>query len=987
MNKVGFLLLLILLSTNLLEGKDDVISEKIDSSYNAVNQLTYHLPKDSIISMYKKVYELAESNNLYDKQIEILISMARIGNLYFDLPLLSDFIDQADSIYHLHINELDEDDKQNLFYYIEYLKGILMNRMHDFKEAIQHFQAIADRMELKSPDDSIKFKNILAYTAECYSSLQNHHKSLELYLYANNFVSKGTYHDYYLALNYSHLGELYNKTSNNASDNNYSYLAKNYLYRARDLLKPFPDENALLLMHLRLAEIYISENYLDSALQVLKEAEDFYSFQEIGKSDIQFNMGKVFYLKRNFDDALERFFVGKRILENQFPGVKNRRKSELLSEIANVYLEKDNYSLALSFIQKSISNIVAYFDDDQLESLPELNGVLQESHLLEALKIKGNIWFARYQREKDYEALEHSIACFNLAFDLIDKMRNNFQSSEYKSYIADKATAIYENAIEVAYTALQDGHEQEKYTQLIYQYLERNKSRLLLQSIASAASQQYAGVPDSILNQERDYLRKIAYLKDQVTSLEVKGTSDQLAKLRQELFDTQYHYDNFVSQLQTTYPAYFQLKYNTEIVSLAKVQSELAPGQAVINYFAGDSSIYVLGLDKESVAIHKFEKSASQVRQQVQNLRNFLAHNNPSQRQFADASWHLYQDLLLPVLQQLDSDISRLKIIPDGFIAYLPFEVLLTKPATAERMSQLPYALKQYLISYAYSFTTGHYQQSRSIKSRLYSYAGFAPDADSWDLSEHPFYQKEADNLVSLSAITEEVQEASDIFDGLAYLRQEASEANFKQMAPRSKILHISSHALLHDQYPQYSGIVLANTHNSGFKTLFAGVAVPQPDSLEDGFLHIHELYNMQLNADLAILSACETGMGSYRRGEGIMSLGRGFAYAGCPSVLMSLWKANDKTSKELMINFTGYIESGMDKDAALQQAKLDYLEEADQITSHPYFWSAFVLMGNEEAVDFSNTRNKRAPWLWILLLVLLAAGTILYLKRARMIS
>ncbi|MFW5700333.1 MAG: CHAT domain-containing protein [Cyclobacteriaceae bacterium] len=164
-------------------------------------------------------------------------------------------------------------------------------------------------------------------------------------------------------------------------------------------------------------------------------------------------------------------------------------------------------------------------------------------------------------------------------------------------------------------------------------------------------------------------------------------------------------------------------------------------------------------------------------------------------------------------------------------------------------------------------------------------------------------------------------------------------------------------------------------------------MAAVQPDTVEDGFLNIHELYNMQLNAYLAILSACETGMGSYSRGEGIMSLGRGFAYAGCPSVLMSLWKANDQAGKQLMEKFNGYLRSGLDKDAALRQAKLDYLETADQLTSHPYFWSAFVLMGNEEAVDFSDTRGNGTNWLWILLMIMLVGGTFVYLKRARMIS
>ncbi|MFW5700329.1 MAG: tetratricopeptide repeat protein, partial [Cyclobacteriaceae bacterium] len=501
------IILLILFSTIFARGNNEFIKHKIDSTHKAIVGASTSISKDSIITLYEIIYKLAESNNLYDKQIEILISKARIANVYFDLTLLNTNIYQADSIFNQHASQLEANDRENLFFNINYFKGIYMNRMYDFQKAIEHFQMLADKIKLKTPQDSNRYYNILAYTADCYSSLQNHHKSLEIYLYAKNFISKGIYHDYYLANNYSHLGELFNAIREVSHDNKYPDLAKEYLSKAMSLLEHIPDENALLLMHLRLSDIYLSENNLDSALQILMAAEEFYSFQQVGKSDIQFQIGKVFNLKNDFNNAINRFLSASNILKKEFLNVKNRRKSEVHSETANTYVMKGSYSLALSHIQKAITNIVADFDNTNVEVLPGLKNILSESHLLEALKIKGNIWFAIYQQDNDLRALQHSIACFDLAFDLIDKMRNNFQSADYKSYIADKATSIYENAIDVAYTALQNGQDQEKYTQLIYQYLERNKSRLLLQSMASANSRQFAGVPDSIISQERDYLR------------------------------------------------------------------------------------------------------------------------------------------------------------------------------------------------------------------------------------------------------------------------------------------------------------------------------------------------------------------------------------------------------------------------------------------------------------------------------------------------
>ncbi len=954
---------------------------------NLYNELKKHvkefrsLDKNLAFSRFELIYDKVLENEFYDLLVYTSIQLAWCSEYFNEIDKLLFYLDKAEKYSANNIGSY------NYFKEIYFTKGLLYIQLRDYNKSIETFNHFIKNLNIKNLNDSLYVHSAFSYVGDSYFNLDNKfqaqlsYENCQKYLYPHNTEAGNTFtYEFYNAVNYNKMGNTL------ASSGNYID-AKNYFNKALQFIKEKENiyNNLFGSIQLSLSKFHYNYREYNSALKCLDKANKFLESLNPIKIRINLLYGNI-YREQNELKIANRYYEKSNQLIDSLVKYKHARRAEINYNQALLYKNK-SFLLALQFSQKSLINLVSDFNNEDVTSLPKLENIIDESNLLEALKIKGNIWFAMYEQDKDQQALQHSIACFNLAFDLIDKMRNNFQSADYKSYIADKATSIYGNAIEVAYTALQNGVDQEKYTNLIYQYLERNKSRLLLQSLASTASRQFAGVPDSILDQERDYLRKIAYLKDQVTSLEVKGASEQLTTLRQELFDNQYNYDRLVSQLQTTYPDYFQLKYNTQIVSLAEVQSGLQDGETIVNYFAGDSSIYVLGIGQQSVTIRKIGQPVEVVQQQVQQMIAMLTSSNSDMAGFTSAAWQLHEHLLSPVLQAISGDISKIKIIPDGFIAYLPFEVLLTSPASAERASQLPYAIRKYQISYAYSYTTSHYQQLRSGKKNLYSYAGFAPDANAWDLSEHPFYQKDANHLVELAAIEDEVKEASGIFKGLSFLQQEASESNFKKMAPQSKILHISSHALLHDQYPQYSGIVLANTNNTGFKTLFAGVGATQPNTVEDGFLHIHELYNMELNADLAILSACETGMGSYSRGEGIMSLGRGFAYAGCPSVLMSLWKANDKATKELMGRFTRYIKSGMDKDAALRQAKLDYLEESDRITSHPYFWSAFVLMGNEEAVDFSDTRSNRAVWIWIVIFLILSTGTLFYLKRARMLS
>jgi CHAT domain-containing protein len=122
----------------------------------------------------------------------------------------------------------------------------------------------------------------------------------------------------------------------------------------------------------------------------------------------------------------------------------------------------------------------------------------------------------------------------------------------------------------------------------------------------------------------------------------------------------------------------------------------------------------------------------------------------------------------------------------------------------------------------------------------------------------------------------------------------------------------------------------------------------------------------MKLNARLAVLSACETGTGMLQKGEGVMSMARAFVYAGCPSIVMTLWQVEDKSGVKIMENFYYYLSKGKRKDVALRMAKLNHLESSDPLTSHPHYWLGYVNIGNPEPLKSS--ANKY----FVLILVLI---------------
>jgi CHAT domain-containing protein len=156
----------------------------------------------------------------------------------------------------------------------------------------------------------------------------------------------------------------------------------------------------------------------------------------------------------------------------------------------------------------------------------------------------------------------------------------------------------------------------------------------------------------------------------------------------------------------------------------------------------------------------------------------------------------------------------------------------------------------------------------------------------------------------------------------------------------------------------------------------------PNIDKKEDGLLNTYELFNMNLHAELAILSACNTGSGKLQAGEGILSIARGFFYAGVPSVVMTLWSVEDNSSSELMELFYKHLTEGLPKDEALRRAKLDYLKQSDQLTAFPYFWAGYVNIGDNSPLEIS--KNKYLSYIMLASALVLLLASFYFIKHKR---
>lgn len=170
------------------------------------------------------------------------------------------------------------------------------------------------------------------------------------------------------------------------------------------------------------------------------------------------------------------------------------------------------------------------------------------------------------------------------------------------------------------------------------------------------------------------------------------------------------------------------------------------------------------------------------------------------------------------------------------------------------------------------------------------------------------------------------------------------SPLKFKLSSRDYRVLHLAMHAIVDDTNPMHSKLVFTQ----------------KQDSVEDNFLHAYEIYNMNIPAQMTVLSACETGYGKLAKGEGIMSLGRAFAYAGCPSVVMSHWAVNDASTAKLMEYFYKYLSYGEAKDRALQLAKLEFFRKSGSCTSKSILLGEFCCDGKCGSSDFKYSILER---------------------------
>jgi CHAT domain-containing protein/Tfp pilus assembly protein PilF len=659
------------------------------------------------------------------------------------------------------------------------------------------------------------------------------------------------------------------------------------------------------------------------------------------------NLGQVYIKKKDYSRA-EKYHKQAFLIRKESLGVQNLNTIESLNNLSFITDRQNDYKSSWAYVLSAIAansglKLSQQINQNWVDSLLSVN-YISFSEINRSLQRIRTI----LHKQNKKGAKSQQILIGTLALDLLDRYKNDLSNEN------DKLRLLEESSSWVLTLAKLLDKKQNAMEAL--DFAERNKSVFLLDASSVKHSYIKGLLPDSLVLQEKELQKKHSKIKGDLAQKRPKKEQDSI---RSVLTDLSLEIDNFQKELKQNYPKYAAIKYQYETINCHEIQNNLDDKTALLEYLVGDSVVYIFYVDKKEVILQEFWVENKVLNNKIKSLHHVLsdyqlsvANKNKAYQSYTQSAYWFYQNLVAPVLKNRQG-IQNLVIIPDGELGHLPFDIFLTQPVTTQKVSysNLAYLIQKYNISYNYSATLWSENKkntTRSNNSKILAVASnynlqLDPSKERWRL---PIERELRKLLHPLPAAREEVNVLSKNFDGYFAFDDLASESAFKAIATDYGVIHLAMHALLNKKEKALSSLVFTEIS----------------DSAENNFLYAYEISQMDLKADLVVLSACETGYGKFERGNGITSLAQSFAYAGVPAMLVTLWPVNDYATAIVMQNFYHNLADGMPKDLALRQAKLSFLASAEEEGMHPSFWSPFILMGNTDTIAL----KKKNDWFWI---------------------
>ncbi|WP_372773377.1 CHAT domain-containing protein [Mangrovibacterium sp.] len=879
-------------------------------------------------------------------------------------------------------------------------EGIKNARLGDFEKSITNFQQLIKLHQKENGIENVKLFGPFINLGIQYKNIGEYELAIDNYLVAEKIIESLFSEDSpRLGFVYSNLGNIFKLKGDFVK--NYDYQLKGLtvfkndpvdyrnqivqatysLAEALYLLKRYDEATKMCEENIRLVDSDVKNYYTSLLARIYSENgnyqlarvyyhETFSFLQKTGGLNsydlgLEYTDYVKFLLSIKSYGEIERYNDLSKGIIAQYFTMKSTQYASVMLNYADYYASRfssarymsdfnikkqEDMLVALDYYQKALIAGSVDFNNPDVNSNPSLDQAVSELQVLEILKKKAQCFSALGDLKLNIGEDEEGALCYKsglesilAAIQLVHQIRTGFVSEDSRLFLSANQQSTFIEAVNLCYKLYKQSND-EAYVAMGFELTEKSKSANFLAAVKDSRAKQFGGIPDSLLNREDVLKINISNYKQMLyeENQQAEPDSVKLALFSSKIFYYTEKYSQLVQLLEDSFPKYYAFKYANEVVGLDEIRNRIKNRDAIVEYL-----IDAPGEDKKSGNLFRFVITNSEFSftrlpieaafmQDIENLHRFLTSSSyqftdkSDYQSYALSSYHLYEKLFHNINQDLVG--KNLIVIPDDKLSYIPFDALLyEKPDTSVmNFRTLPYLIKTHSVSYTYSTTLlfDYFEKEKRAPKGLLA---FAPSY----INDNRDYAEVADfraGLLPLLAVDKEVEYISKYIKGDIFKDSLAQENVFKRVAEDYDVLHLAMHTILNDTLPMYSRLAFSK---------------PIGEVEDDGWLNTNEIYNMQLKARMAVLSACNTGSGKMQKGEGVMSLARGFLYAGCPSIIMTLWEVEDESGAEIMQSFYRFLANGKNKAEALRMAKLKHIENADPLKAHPHFWLAYVAVGN----------------------------------------
>lgn len=717
-----------------------------------------------------------------------------------------------------------------------------------------------------------------------------------------------------IAASLNDLGLVYSQTDKDRALNYYGQALEMYLTLYQDNDPRIAIANINIGIIYRDLQLYgDAVNNFETALRIWNSN---FSQPHPTKAIALYNLGQTYIMLNDSKAAMQYYEQALKMYSDYF-GPKHPEAVSVLNAIGNLQVADAEFNAALLTYQEALQANVQDFTSHDPAINPSLEKYYNGSRLLHTLLFKAQAYEARYNgRSLKFSDLKEALSVLAICDTLIDVLRQHTSNESDKMLLGAIASEVYADGVRIAHLAAINALKKESFFEKAFYFAEKSKSAVLLETISDANAKSFAGIPSELLDEEKNLKSAIAL---NARKLAEKPSPEEEGSLRERSFNLMRRYNAFIRKLETDYPDYFNLKFNTELPSIAQIQSMLNDSTGVLSYFIDDKNnhVYIFLIYKQQYRVWQ-RAIARDFDKYITGIRNGLYFQEINT--FKKSAYTLGRTLIPP----LPSPITDLVILPTGRLGLIPFETLLTDdPQKINDYSEMPYLLRR--LNIRYEFCAGlMVQKSRKVAS---------PAGTSIMLCA-PVNFPDRKYLGELPGTETEVQTISQLFSernlkSVSLTRLDAGEVEIKRGHLKDfAFLHFATHGVVDEASPELSRIFL------------------RAGQEEDGNLYAGEIYNLDLNANLVTLSACQTGMGKVMRGEGVIGLSRALVYAGARHIIVSFWNVADESTANLMEDFYRnlLLSQGTGYGFALRQSKVRLMQ--DPKFSAPFYWAPFVLIG-----------------------------------------